>query len=100
MSNADVITDWVKAGGVLVMLGNDAGNADLKSLNNLASRFGIRFNEDNFNLVINNQFEQGSILIPSNHSIFKSAKKIYIKELAAIDLNKPATTVLIKMEKI
>lgn len=95
-SNADVISSWVKAGGVLVLLGNDAGNADLKSLNILASRFGIRFNEDNFNLVEGNLFEQGAVAIPAGHSIFRTAKKLYIKELSTLDVSGPATTILTK----
>lgn len=95
-SNADVISSWVKSGGVLVLLGNDAGNADLKSLNILASRFGIRFNEDNFNLVEGNLFEQGAVAIPAGHSIFRTAKKLYIKELSTLDVSGPATTILTK----
>lgn len=95
-SNADVISSWVKSGGVLVLLGNDAGNADLKSLNILAYRFGIRFNEDNFNLVEGNLFEQGAVAIPAGHSIFRTAKKLYIKELSTLDVSGPATTILTK----
>ena len=95
-AHADVLARWVKSGGVLVLLGNDAGNAELKNFNTLASKFGIRFNEDNFNQVINNQYEQGSIAVPEGHSIFKTAKKLFVKELATLQVNTPATTVLTK----
>jgi unsaturated rhamnogalacturonyl hydrolase len=98
-ADANTISAWVKEGGVLVLLGNDAGNANLKSLNTVASKFGIVFNEDNFNLVKDNQFEQGAINVPAGHSIFKSAKKLYVKELATLQVNKPATPILTKDKK-
>ena len=40
---ADVIEAWVKNGGVLVLMGNDTGNAEFDHLNILANRFGITF---------------------------------------------------------
>ncbi len=97
--HAKAIADWVRAGGVLILLANDAGNADLGHTNLLAEKFGITFNDDNFNLVEGNKFEQGSVMVPGNHPIFKTAKKLYIKELATLDVNKPATTVLTKEGK-
>jgi unsaturated rhamnogalacturonyl hydrolase len=33
-------------------------------------------------------------MIPQNHSIFKTAKKVYIKELSSLKLNDPAKVVL------
>ena len=90
------IARWVNAGGVLVLFGNDAGNTNLKSLNVLASKFGIRFNEDNINMVQGNQFEQGAIAIPTGNSIFPSTKKIYVKELSSLGISSPAKAVLVK----
>jgi unsaturated rhamnogalacturonyl hydrolase len=66
----------------------------------LSSRFGIRFNEDNFNLVKENNFEQGAILIPSNHSIFRSARKIFVKELATLSIAKPASASISSGDKV
>jgi unsaturated rhamnogalacturonyl hydrolase len=43
---ADALETWVKAGGVLVLMGNNTGNAEFTHLNGLANRFGITFNED------------------------------------------------------
>lgn len=37
---------WVRRGGTLVTLGNNAGNCEFKHLNQLASHFGIHFNDD------------------------------------------------------
>jgi unsaturated rhamnogalacturonyl hydrolase len=93
------IADWVKDGGVLLLMTNDKGNADLQHTNILASKFGVQFNEDNYNLVQGDQFEQGAIMIPANHSIFTTAKKIYVKELSTLQVKAPATTVLTKEGK-
>jgi unsaturated rhamnogalacturonyl hydrolase len=41
-------------------------------------------------------FEQGAVEIPAPHSTFPSAKKLYIKELATLNVSAPATTVLTK----
>jgi unsaturated rhamnogalacturonyl hydrolase len=93
-THAGSIVQWVKNGGVLVLFGNDAGNTDLANFNLLSSRFGIRFNLDNFNLVQNNKFD-----IPSKHAVFPSANKIYVKELATLDVKAPARPVITKEGK-
>lgn len=98
-SNANIIANWVKEGGVLVLMANDAGNAELKNFNLLASKFGIHFNEDNYNLVEGTHFEQGAVMIPARNSIFASAKKVYIKELSTLQVTKPAITMLTKEGK-
>lgn len=97
--HAEQLAEWVKAGGVLVLLGNDAGNADLESLNTLSSRFGIHFNSDNFNMVKDNIFEQGAVAIPAGNAVFPHAKKLYIKELATLHVKEPAQILLQKEGK-
>ena len=94
--HADVITKWVKKGGVLILMGNDSINANLKSMNVLSSRFGIHFNEDQFNPVLNRQWEQGSVMVPASHSVFTSPKKLYLKEVSTLQVSAPATTILSK----
>jgi len=88
------ISDWVKDGGVLVVLNNDTGNAEFKHLNLLMAKFGIRFNEDSRNHVQGGKFEQGAIYIPQGNEIFKTAKKIYIKELSTLAVSPPAKSAL------
>jgi unsaturated rhamnogalacturonyl hydrolase len=39
------VEQWVSAGGRLVLLGNDKGNAEFERFNQLAARFGIEFVE-------------------------------------------------------
>jgi unsaturated rhamnogalacturonyl hydrolase len=98
-ANAKNIADWVKEGGVLILMSNDKGNADLEHTNILASKFGVRFNEDNYNLVQNDRFEQGAVTIPANNTVFKTAKKVYIKELSTLQVKAPAKTILTKEGK-
>ena len=88
------IADWVKAGGVLVLMGNDMNNAEFANFNLLASQFGIHFDSTNYNQVINNVYEQGALMVPSGTPVFKSVKKIFVKELATLTLSKPAVPVL------
>ncbi|SFP85245.1 unsaturated rhamnogalacturonyl hydrolase [Parafilimonas terrae] len=94
-----LISDWVKQGGTLLLLGNDSGNAEFEHFNNLAATFGIHFNEGSYNRVTGAQFEMGAININANNPIFKSTKKIYIKELSTLQLQSPAKAVLTKEDK-
>jgi rhamnogalacturonyl hydrolase YesR/polygalacturonase len=98
ISDADVktICNWVKAGGVLVLMGNDAGNAEFQHFNKLANVFGINFNEDNFNLVKGDQFEQGAVMVEENNAVFKTARKLYVKELSTLTVSGPAKAVVSK----
>ena len=97
---AATIAGWVKNGGVLILLTNDKGNADLANTNLLAEKFGIRFNEDNFNLVLNNQYEQGAVLADNGNPVFKTGRRFFIKELATLELKSPAVPVLKKEGKV
>lgn len=92
--HAKAIADWVKAGGVLVLMGNDMNNAEFEHFNKLASQFGVQFNTDNYNQVVNNQYEQGALDINSGNPIFKSTRKLFVKELSTLTLTKPAQPIL------
>lgn len=92
-SHIDAIYDWVKKGGVLILLANDSNNVEFKNFNKLAGRFGITFNENLRNAVINNKFEQGTIKVPGDHPIFKTANSLYIKELSTINVSAPAKSI-------
>lgn len=93
-THAEAIADWVKAGGVLVVLNNDTGNAEFGHLNKLLLKFGIQFNQDSRNKVQGRQFEQGAIYIPSGNKIFKTARKVYIKEISTLKVTPPAESAL------
>ena len=89
------IADWVKAGGVLVLMSNDSANAEFAHFNVLAGTFGIQFNYDDYHKVTGNNYQMGAFTMtgkeaPTPRSIFKTTKKIYIKELSTLQLNPPA----------
>ncbi|WP_413669095.1 glycoside hydrolase family 88 protein [Mucilaginibacter sp. Mucisp86] len=89
------ISNWVKNGGVLVVLNNDTGNAEFVHLNKLMAKFGISFNLNSVNRVVGRNFEQGTINIPQDNAIFKTARKVYIKELSTLQLTNPAVAQLV-----
>ena len=89
------ITDWVKAGGILILMGNDTGNVEFDHFNQLAKNFGIQFNKDSKGRVIKNEYEMGKAIVPADHEIFKTAKQLYIKEYSTLKLVAPAKSVFI-----
>ncbi len=88
--DANEVAAWVKAGGVLVLLANDAGNCDLEHFNILSEKFGVHFNDDVHNKVIGSQIESGTLQVPPTDSIFKTAKKIYLKDISTLKISPPA----------
>jgi unsaturated rhamnogalacturonyl hydrolase len=96
ISGTDVknISAWVKRGGVLVMFGNDFGNAEFDNWNKLAKEFGIEFNKDNKNLVKNDVYEQGRINVPDGNLVFKNARELFLKEISTQKLSGKAKPVL------
>ncbi|HEV7332768.1 MAG TPA: DUF4350 domain-containing protein [Flavisolibacter sp.] len=97
--DATAVAAWVNAGGVLVLLGNDSARNNIKSMNVLASRFGVTLNHDLFNTVEGSQFEQGAVDVSAANDIFQNAKKIYVKELATLSVKPPAKTIVTKEGK-
>ena len=93
-AHVTAISEWVKQGGVLLVLHNDTGNAEFKHMNTLMSKFGMPFKENSINHVQGSQFEQGAVMIPAGNPVFKTAKKIYIKEISTFNLTAPAKPVL------
>ena len=83
-----VIYKWVKQGGVLVLLGNDKGNAEFAHFNQLAGKFGIHFNENSVNDETDHHFGMAALTIPEGNPIFRH-EKVYIKELSTQTLNSP-----------
>ncbi|MFZ1532931.1 MAG: glycoside hydrolase family 88 protein, partial [Chitinophagaceae bacterium] len=90
------ISNWVKEGGVLVLLSNDAGNAEFKNFNQLARKFGIQFNEDSKNRVQNDQFEQGVVMTGTDNPVFTSNWKLYVKEYSSLTVTEPAIAIVKK----
>lgn len=98
--DVDVITSWVKRGGVLILMANDAGNCDLEHLNLLSARFGVKFNEDSLNRVQGTQFEQGRVPVASGNAVLGTARSLYLKEISSLTLTAPAAPVVTQNGKV
>lgn len=94
VNDITAITNWVKNGGVLVLLGNDKGNAEFEHFNQLAKKFGIQFMEESKHRVQGDNFYEGTIEMMPGSSFFRISKKIYIKELSPLTVSSPAKTVM------
>ncbi len=92
--DAEQIAAWVKAGGVLVLLENDPGNADLDHFNLLAEKFGIHYNNVLRNQVEGNKFEMGKLVIPGGGAVFHDPHTAYVKEICTITAKSPAVSLL------
>jgi unsaturated rhamnogalacturonyl hydrolase len=102
---ANIISNWVKKGGVLLMLTNDSQHCELDSFNILADKFGMRFT----NLILHpEKFETGkprnfnscaSINLP-DHLLFKGVSKMFLKEIASIECRNLARPILIEQGKV
>ena len=90
-----VISNWVKAGGVLVLMGNDVGNAEFDHFNELARAFGIEFNKDSRNKVPGNDYSMGRLVVQPPHPIFKTARNLYLKEISTLQIKSPARAVFV-----
>jgi len=77
-----------------VLMGNDGQNAELDKFNTLSAEFGIQFNKDRKFEVINNDYKMGGVEIASGNEIFKTARKIFIKEVSTLSLSGKARSVV------
>lgn len=98
VSSKDVaaLREWVKAGGVLVLMGNDKGNAEFAHFNQLAKEFGMHFNEDCKNHCVSNDHTAGEIQIPSGHTIFRVPLLLFMKDVSSLSLVAPARPCIVK----
>jgi unsaturated rhamnogalacturonyl hydrolase len=85
-----VIDDWVRAGGVLVLMSNDSANAEFEHFNRLAGTFGIQFNWDDYHKVIGSDYSMGAFEFNSKDTIFRTTHKAYIKEMSTLSVKPPA----------
>lgn len=93
-AHVDAISAWVKQGGVLVMFANDSANVELPHFNKLANTFGMHFSNEMQNHVIDDaHFEDGAI-VTKNNPVFKTASKIFMKDVCAIETKGAAKPVL------
>ena len=88
------VANWVKAGGVLVLLGNNHGNAEMQKFNILAKKFGVIFNDDDQMMVKGDNYVEGETKVPPGHIIFRNNVNVYTKEVSSLTVMAPALPVL------
>jgi unsaturated rhamnogalacturonyl hydrolase len=92
--DADQVAEWVKQGGVLVLMENDPANADIAHLDLMADRFGIHFDDVLRHHVVGNQFAPGYIPVSGGGPVFQHSHMLYMKDTCAISLKYPAKALL------
>jgi unsaturated rhamnogalacturonyl hydrolase len=92
----NTVKQWVKSGGILILMGNDKGKSEFEHFNKLAECFGIHFNEDSFHKVVGKVYETGSNDNLPDHPIFRDVKQIFTKEISSLRIEKPAEPVLVE----
>jgi unsaturated rhamnogalacturonyl hydrolase len=93
-TDAAQVAEWVKQGGILVMMENDPANADIAHLDELADRFGIHFNTQLAHHVIGEQIESGTIPVKPDGNLFHEAHTLYMKDTSTITVSGPAKPLL------
>lgn len=94
------IRKWVKKGGVLAVLTNDAINSEFTHFNQLMKNFGMTFNHVTLHPVLARNWEMGAVTNLPDHPLFKGVSKIYIKEVSDINLSAKARPVLVENGKV
>ncbi len=94
------IARWVRRGGVLAVLANDGPNCEFTHLNKLMSEFGMAFNHVTLHPVTGDNFEMGASTNLPDHPLFKGVKKIYLKEIADINISGTAKAILTEKGKV
>jgi len=94
------IKKWVKKGGVLAVLANDAPNCEFTHLNQLMNNFGMSFNHVTLHPVTGTEFETGASTNLPDHPLFRGVSKIYIKEVSDIRVSGDARAILTENGKV
>lgn len=98
--DAQQVEEWVKQGGVLVLMENDPGNADIEHMDLLADRFGIHFNPVLVHHVVDHNIAAGTIAVQPGGPIFHDTHTLYMKDTCTISVKNPAMPLLEDKEGI
>jgi len=89
------IVDWVKEGGVLVLMANDGGQVcEFTHFNQLAMEFDMAFLHGPLNNVKGMKWQMGEEKDLPDHPLFKGLNKIFMKGTANIQVQGGASVVL------
>jgi unsaturated rhamnogalacturonyl hydrolase len=75
------ICNYVKNGGLLLLMANDSNNVEFEHYNELTRNFGFQWNVNVRHDVKNDQFEDGAVDLSLASEIFGNTGKAYIKQL-------------------
>jgi unsaturated rhamnogalacturonyl hydrolase len=92
--DAQQIAQWVKGGGVLLLMGNDPANGELEHLDQLADLFSIHFNPVLSHHVEGKDHEPGRIPVKGGGAVFRFPHLFYMKDTCTLSVNTPAVSVL------
>jgi unsaturated rhamnogalacturonyl hydrolase len=93
--SADAIVEWVRAGGVLVLMENDVVLADQVHLDLLSDRFGVHYNPVTKNDELNNSYANTIVPVPAGTGgIFNQSFKGLMKQISTITPSAPAKVIL------
>ena len=90
------ISNWVKAGGTLLLMANDSNNCNLQHFNLLSNEFGITFSDKSINMVKNDTYPQGEVLPGNGNTVFNTTQKMFLKELSVLNIKAPAKALVKK----
>jgi unsaturated rhamnogalacturonyl hydrolase len=92
--DARQVAQWVKLGGVLVLMANDPANGDIEHLDQLADLFGIHFNAVLSHHVVGNDHAMGRIPVAGDGPLFHNPHTFFMKDTCTISLKTPAVSLL------
>jgi unsaturated rhamnogalacturonyl hydrolase len=92
--DAAQIAEWVKAGGVLMIMENDTSFADLDHFNAISDKFGIHFNSVLRKHVVGTQWDMGKIAVDGSGPIFHHPHTLYMKDVCTISVSESAKPLL------
>jgi unsaturated rhamnogalacturonyl hydrolase len=99
-SDNKIIRKWVKKGGTLIVLTNDAEHCNLNQIEQLIKEYNISFTDKNINMVTGSNFEMGSVKILIENNIFRNTKEVYIKEQVTLKTDHASETILRKEDDV
>jgi unsaturated rhamnogalacturonyl hydrolase len=96
MTDADAgeIAAWVHDGGILILMENDAPNADVSHLNLLADRVGLHFDDVLHHHILGEHIEDGRIPVTAGGALFHHDHTLYMKDTCAITIHGAGTVLL------
>jgi unsaturated rhamnogalacturonyl hydrolase len=92
--DARQVAQWVKLGGVLVLMANDPANGDIDHLDQLADIFGLHFNPVLSHHVVGKDIAAGTIHVDGGGPLFRYKHTLYMKDTCTISLKGSAVSLL------